>query len=260
MNTHMCPVAACDAYGKEGGTCWAGHGPLVPIPDRRKVAVLHDGGFVRLVDSMGDDLSVVRAARVSYNADWRAGLKEGSDTKLIRYLMRNKHTSPFETPHFTFEIKCPMFIARQWHRHRTWSYNEISGRYVELDEGFYTPLPKDIGVQSKDNKQARELGGDAKVAELAADEMRRMCQAAFASYAMLLNSGVPRELARTVLPLSSYTRFFGTVDLHNLFHFLTLRLHPHAQLEMQEYAKALLRLIEPVVPISVQAWKDYSSG
>lgn len=259
MKTHMCEVAACDSYGAAGDTCWAGHGPLVPIPERNKIGVLHDGGFVRLVDKMGGDLSVVRAARVSYDADWRAGLEEGSDTKLIRYLVRNRHTSPLESVQLTFEIKCPIFIARQWHRHRTWAYNEISGRYAELDEGFYVPLPEHVGVQSKDNKQVRDAAPATDAANLAVEQMRVANQNSVSVYRQLLQSGVPRELARSVLPVAAYTRFFGTVSLHNLFGFIKLRLHPHAQLEMQQYAQALLALAGTVAPITVQAWKDYSN-
>lgn len=123
-----------------------------------RIEVLHDGGFVRLVDHMGNDLTIVRSARVSYDADWRAGEDEDKDHKLIKYLWRNKHTSPFEAVTFTFEIKCPIFIRGQWHRHRTWAYNEISARYAPLDEGHYTPKPEMIGVQSVHNKQMRDLG------------------------------------------------------------------------------------------------------
>jgi thymidylate synthase (FAD) len=117
-----------------------------------RLAVL-DHGFVRRVDSMGSDISIVRAARVSYDAAWRAGENEGSDARLIRYLWRNKHTSPFEAVEFQFEVKAPIFVFRQWHRHRTWSFNELSGRYKELPEEFYLPSPENVGTQSKDNKQ-----------------------------------------------------------------------------------------------------------
>jgi thymidylate synthase (FAD) len=116
-----------------------------------------DHGFVRLVDSMGDDVSIVRAARVSYDAAWRAGEDQGSDTRLINYLWKNHHTSPFEAVTFTFEVKAPIFVFRQWHRHRTWSFNELSARYRELPEEFYVPDPALIGEQAKDNKQARVI-------------------------------------------------------------------------------------------------------
>lgn len=218
-----------------------------------EIAVL-DHGYVRLVDQMGNDMSIVRAARVSYNAEPR---NDGSDEKLIHYLLRNRHTSPFESVSFTFEVKAPIFVLRQWHRHRTWSYNEVSARYAELPDECYVPAPEVIGAQSKDNKQVRDLGQpyDAMHAATSAELIRRATQQAHNVYKHLLNRGVPRELARSVLPVATYSRMFGTVDLHNLFHFLRLRLHPHAQYEIRIYAQALLDLIRPVVPISVAAWE-----
>src|SRR6266850_209301 len=173
-----------------------------------------DHGFVRLVDYMGNDLSIVRAARVSYDADWRSGEDEGKDAKLIHYLLRNRHTSPFECVNFTFEIKCPIFVARQWHRHRTWKYSEVSARYTELPEEYYIPYIAQITTQSKDNKQMRtdEIHPDADWFRSVLDECNRE---AFDVYKMLLGKGCPRELARTVLPMATYTRYFATVDLHN---------------------------------------------
>ena len=219
-----------------------------------------DHGYVRLVDSMGNDLSIVRAARVSFDAEWRTGADAGADEKLINYLMANKHTSPFETVAFTFEIKCPIFIARQWHRHRTWKYNEVSARYTELPEEFYIPDPLVVGKQHTKNKQAREIPVERDASELAqigieADMLRMHCTEAFRIYHFLMERGWPRELARSALPVNTYTRFFGTVDLHNLFHFLSLRDHSHAQYEARQYAKAIIRLIQPVVPVSVAAWQ-----
>lgn len=235
-----------------------GEEPPVAPRSPTQISVL-DKGFVRLVDSMGYDLAVVRAARVSYNADWRAGQDTGSDEKLIAYLMKNRHTSPFEAVTFTFEVKAPVFIFRQWHRHRTWSFNEISARYTELDEGFYVPHPGIIGVQSTDNKQARSMTQTVSVAqELAAQRISMACSNAFEEYRKLLDQGVPRELARTVLPVAAYSRMFATVDLHNLFGFLRLRLHPHAQWEIRQYAEALLALVQPVVPVSVAAFIMHS--
>lgn len=228
-----------------------------------KVDVL-DHGFVRLVDHMGGDLSVARAARVSYDADWRAGTDTGSDDRLIRYLWRNHHTSPFEAVQFTFEVKAPIFVVRQWHRHRTWSYNEVSARYTELPEEYYVPTPEIIGVQSKNNKQARVISAKGSqefntiqgTNEFASDMIGDLCQTAFQNYHALLKLGVPRELARTVLPLATYTRMFATVDLLNLFKFLTLRLHEHAQYEIRVYAQAMLELIRPHVPVCVAAWEE----
>lgn len=214
-----------------------------------------DHGLVRLVDHMGDDLSIVRAARVSYDADWRTGDDAGKDEKLISYLMKNHHTSPFEAVTFTFEVKAPLFVFRQWHRHRTWSYNEVSARYSELPEEFYVPELHDITHQSTSNKQMRtdEQHGNALLMQ---SYMRKSMMDAFALYKELLAQGCPRELARSVLPCSTYSRMFATVDLHNLFHFLRLRLHEHAQKEIRVYAEAMLELVEPVVPYAVAAFKE----
>ena len=217
-----------------------------------KINVL-DHGFVRLVDHMGDDLSVVRAARVSYNAAWRAGEDEKSDGRLINYLWRHHHTTPFEAVTFTFEIKAPIFVLRQWHRHRTWSYNELSARYRELSEEFYVPAPDKIGVQSKTNKQARDLTEtrDALVPPM----INHSCRAAFEVYRSLLAQDVPRELARSVLPVATYSHMFATVDLLNLLKFLTLRCDVHAQYEIRVYADAMRDLVREVVPISIKAWE-----
>lgn len=214
-----------------------------------------NGGFVRLVDHMGSDLSVVRAARVSYDADWRAGEDGDRDAKLIGYLLRNRHTSPFESVVFTFEVKAPIFVLRQWHRHRTWSYNEISARYTELDEGFYVPAIDQITTQSTSNKQMRTDEQHA-MAEALRGDIEAMCGSAFQAYRRLLSNGCPRELARSVLPVAAFSRMFATVDLHNLMHFLRLRLHPHAQYEIRVYANAICRLIEPVVPVTMAAFRE----
>lgn len=212
-------------------------------------------GFVRLVDHCGSDLSIVRAARVSYDADWRTGRNKGKDEKLIAYLYKNRHTSPFEAVTFTFEVKAPIFIFRQWHRHRTWSYNEISARYAKLDEGYYVPMLADITTQSTSNKQMRTTVKHPKAKSIA-KRIDKHCQRAFKLYDQLLNEGCPRELARSVLPVASYSRMFCTVDLHNLFHFLGLRLHSHAQKEIRVYAEAMLKLIQPIVPYSVAAFEE----
>jgi len=218
-----------------------------------------DHGHVRLVESMGSDLSIVRNARVSYDAEWRAGEDDGKDTKLLNYLLKNKHTSPFESCVFTFDVKAPIFVFRQWHRHRTWSFNEISARYAELPEEFYVPEVAQITTQSASNKQMRtdELHPEA-------ESMRRriydISSDAFIVYKKLIAEGCPRELARSVLPVGTYSHMFGTVDLHNLFHFLQLRLHSHAQYEIRVYAEAMLELIEPIVPISVDAFRKHILG
>jgi thymidylate synthase (FAD) len=216
-------------------------------------------GHVRLVEHAGSDLSIVRNARVSYDAEWRAGEDDGKDTKLIHYLLKNRHTSPFEAVSFTFDVKAPIFVFRQWHRHRTWSYNEISARYAELPEEFYVPELDKITTQSESNKQMRtsELHPQAWAIR---NDIRDHCEASFRLYHAMLKIGAPRELARGVLPVNTYSHMFATVDLHNLFHFLKLRLHAHAQYEIRVYAEALLALIEPIVPVSTAAFRKFILG
>jgi thymidylate synthase (FAD) len=216
-----------------------------------------DHGLVRLVDHMGNDLSIVRAARVSYDAAWRAGENEKSDNRLINYLWRNKHTTPFEAVTFTFEVRAPIFVFRQWHRHRTQSYNELSARYRELDEVFYVPKAEDIGVQSKDNKQMRDTNVETPWSRHEeVDWYTDHCQKAFKLYRELLASGWPRELARAVLPFATYSHMFATLNLRNLFHWLELRLHKHAQPEIRVYAEAIIKLIDPIVPVATQAFME----
>lgn len=221
-----------------------------------------DHGFVRLVDHMGGDVSVVRAARVSHDAAWRAGDDEGSDRRLLRYLWKNAHTSPFEAVTLTFEIKAPIFVFRQWHRHRTWSYNELSARYRELPEEFYLPDPATVGVQHPSNKQMRILGDDGptdlgRVNEV--DMLRASCTAAFDVYRKLLARGWPRELARSVLPVNTYSHMFATVNLLNLFRFLGLRDHDHAQYEIRVYAAAMKELARAIAPVCLEAF-DAAQG
>jgi len=224
-----------------------------------KINVL-DHGFVRLVDHMGSDVSVVRAARVSYDAAWRAGDDTQGDAKLINYLWKNYHTTPFEAVTFTFEVKAPIFVFRQWHRHRTQSINELSARYKELPEEFYIPNPELIGKQSKSSKQARDVNNTDKnnlsLRKCETELLRNQNELAFELYRDLLESGWPRELARTVLPVSTYSHMFVTMNLLNLLKFLTLRTHEHAQYEIRVYADAMLELIKPVVPVCVQAWQN----
>jgi thymidylate synthase (FAD) len=215
-----------------------------------------DHGLVRLVEHMGSDLSIVRNARVSYDAEWRAGEDEGKDAKLIDYLVRNHHTSPFEAVKFTFEVKAPIFVFRQWHRHRTWGFNEISGRYAELPEEFYIPEASQITTQSASNKQMRTTEQHPH----AGGWLRHMLnhnKEAFSTYQAMLADGVPRELARTILPLATYSHMFATVDLHNLMKFLKLRLHEHSQYEIRVYAQAMLELIEPIVPVATAAFRKH---
>jgi thymidylate synthase (FAD) len=205
---------------------------------------------------MGSDLSVVRSARVSYDAEWRSGEDAGKDAKLINYLVKNKHTSPLESVVFTFEVKAPIFVFRQWHRHRTWSFNEVSARYSELPAEFYVPEVNQITMQSTSNKQMR-TATQHPLASGYRQLIEASCQKSFENYHHMLANGVPRELARGVLPVNTYSHMFATVDLHNLAHFLRLRLHEHSQYEIRVYAQAMLELIEPVVPICVQAIKEH---
>lgn len=227
----------------------------VPYKDSDGSIRVLDHGLVRLVDHMGSDLSIVRAARVSYDAEWRAGEDEDKDAKLIGYLLRNKHTSPFEAVTFTFEIKAPIFIIRQWHRHRMWSYNEVSARYSVLPEEYYVPAIEQITTQHTSNKQMRTDEQNQH-----ADGIRKAMlyhnRQAFQLYDSLIKFGTPRELARAVLPVATYTHMFASVDLHNLMHFLRLRLHSHAQYEIRVYAEAILKLIEPIVPVTIGHFKQ----
>ncbi|HYE38166.1 FAD-dependent thymidylate synthase [Methylocaldum sp.] len=231
-----------------------------------KINVL-DHGFVRLVSCMQPvdpsaeendmwfgDLEIVRNARVSYDADWREG-DEKKDQKLIDYLYKNRHTSPFEAMVFTFEVKAPLFVLRQWHRHRTWSYNEVSARYTELPEEFYLPALSSVTTQHQSNKQMR-TDDQHPTAHKFVEELKEHSERAFELYQWMLADGYPRELCRTVLPLNTYSRMFATVDLHNLFHFCRLRLHPHAQYEIRVYAQAMLDLVNTICPYAVKAFKE----
>ena len=213
-----------------------------------------DHGFVRLVDHMGSDLSIARNARVSYDAEWRAGEDSGSDARLINYLYSNGHNTPFEAVTFTFDVKAPIFVFRQWHRHRTQSFNELSARYRELPEEFYIPELGQITTQSTDNKQMRTTEQNP-WANFIQEYMQEENAASFKTYKILLDKGCPRELARSVLPVSTYSHMFATVNLHNLFRFLGERLHPHAQYEIRVYAEAMLKLIHPIVPVAVEAFE-----
>ena len=213
-----------------------------------------DHGLVRLVEHMGNDLSIVRNARVSYDAEWRTGDDEGKDSKLIHYLYRNKHTSPFEAVTFTFEVKAPIFVFRQWHRHRTWSFNEVSARYSELPPEFYIPDIDKVTLQSIDNKQMR-TSVQHPLATHFTNLLKMQSEAGFAAYINAIELEIPRELARCLLGVNTYSHMFCTVDLHNLFHFLRLRLHEHAQYEIRVYAEALLEIIKPIVPVAVEAFE-----
>lgn len=235
-----------------------------------------DHGFVGLIDVMGNDQAIDDAARVSYGN----GTRKTSDVRgLIRYLMRHKHTSPFEMVEFKFHCKMPIFVARQWIRHRTANVNEMSGRYSVLPEEFYIPEYENIQPQAIDNKQGRsgELSNQNK--KSTNWFINTACETSFDIYKTLLGEnkdnpnaaygpydgdmfeedfpGIAREIARTVLPLNTYTEWYWKIDLHNLFHFLKLRMDPHAQYEIREYADAMYELIRNVVPIACEAFEDY---
>jgi len=203
---------------------------------------------------MGNDLSIVRNARVSYDAEWRAGENEGSDARLIKYLYKNHHNTPFEAVTLTFDVKAPIFVLRQWHRHRTQSYNELSARYRALPAEFYVPAAEQITTQSTDNKQMRTDEAHPRAIEMQ-KAINRQNKQSFYVYKQLIADGCPRELARSILPVATYSHMFATMNLHNLFGFLRERLHPHAQYEIRVYAEAMLELVEDVAPVAVGAFK-----
>ena len=207
-----------------------------------------DKGFIELIAHMGDDNTVVSAARVSYLGETK-GLEQ--DTQLIKYLLKNRHTSPFEQVEFQFMVKCPLFVRSQWMRHRTWSYNEVSRRYTSDEIEFH--VPSEIRLQSNDNKQMS--AGIMENPGLIIDAMKTSALMCYEMYEGMIRLGVAREQARMILPQSMYTKFYAKVDLHNLFHFLELRNHEHAQPEIRLYAQAIEELIKPIVPISYEAWK-----
>lgn len=217
---------------------------------------LLDHGFVRLDDSMGSDTAIAKVARESHDQAAKAGVDPVKDAKLIRRLWLDQHTSPFETVVLRFEVRCPIYVARQWMRHRTWAYSELSARYREVPERFYVPAHDMIGVQDKDNHQGRNtaaIGGreyDVESVILHNEDCAEF-------YRFLLHDQMwPRELARGVLPLATYTHFFATVNLLNLLKFLRLRLASDSQYEIRVYAEALLELVRPVAPAAVGAFEE----
>ncbi len=216
---------------------------------------VHEGGFVRLVDYLGGDERIVQAARVSYGE----GTKTFREDKgLINYLLRNDHTSPFEQVVLTFHLKMPIFVARQWIRHRTARVNEISGRYSVMSDEFYLPAESDIAEQSSENKQGRKSEPAAASArERALALLKRGQRRAYEEYEALLAEGIAREIARINLPLSIYTELYWQIDLRNLFHFLKLRLDPHAQKETRDYALVVHDVARRVSPIAVDAFDEY---
>ena len=214
-----------------------------------------DHGFVSLVDYMGTDDSIERAARVSYGY----GTRRASQTRgLIRYLRRHRHTTPSEMVELKFHCAMPMFVARQWIRHRTANVNEYSGRYSLMPLLYYTPRPGDFALQSSQNNQGRsEEAAGAALYEEATARWERMRAESSAAYGWLVGEDVAREIARIELPLSTYTQWYWKIDLHNLLHFLTLRVDPHAQLEIRAFAEVMAGMVKRVAPLSYEAWVDY---
>ncbi len=225
-----------------------------------------DHGFVRVIDYMGDDAAIVQAARVSYG---RGTKRVQEDAGLIRYLMRHRHSTPFEMCEIKFHVKLPIFVARQWIRHRTANVNEISARYSILDKEFYIPSRENLAAQAVINRQGR---GDVLEGEEAAevlDLLRGDAERTYANYAHMLNEGdaadpnrrgLARELARMNLTLNTYTQWYWKTNLHNLFHFLSLRADAHAQYEIRVYADEMLTMTEAWVPIAAAAFRDYRLG
>ncbi|WP_315764232.1 FAD-dependent thymidylate synthase [Bradyrhizobium sp. SZCCHNR2009] len=225
-----------------------------------------DHGFIRVVDYMGDDTSVVQAARVSYGR----GTKQTSDDgNLIRYLLRHSHTTPFEMAEIKLHVKLPIFVARQWIRHRTASVNEYSARYSILDKEFYVPERANLAAQSNTNRQGREGALDTDEADRVLMILRRDAETAYSDYLDMLNldendsvlsedrSGLARELARMNLSLNFYTQWYWKIDLHNFMNFLRLRADPHAQFEIRAYAEVLLEIFKAWCPVSYEAFLEY---
>jgi thymidylate synthase (FAD) len=235
---------------------------LKPIP-------VLDHGFVRVVDYMGDDSAVVQAARVSYGKGTK---RVNEDKGLINYLMRHRHTTPFEMCEIKYHVKLPIFVARQWIRHRTANVNEYSARYSILDNEFYLPAPEHLAVQSQANRQGRDASLPAQEAVRVLDLLREDAARAYRDYAFMLNedaggkvldesrSGLARELARMNLSLNFYTQWYWKTDLHNLLNFLSLRADAHAQYEIRVYAEAMIDTLERWVPMTAEAFRQYRLG
>lgn len=212
-----------------------------------------DRGYVALLDHMGTDLDIVNAARISFQ-DESDGFSE-KDGKLLRYLWEHRHTSPFEMVEFKFVVKCPIFVARQWHRHRTWSYNEVSRRYTDENLEFYTPSSEWIRRQAENNRQASDESNEfGFLTQLEFQAARDIEEDRYIR--LMEEQGVCREQARMVLPQSMYTTFIAKVDLANLLHFIDLRMDPHAQWEIQQYGEGLAELISSIVPKTMEIFME----
>lgn len=229
--------------------------------DLRWEIPVHDHGFVALVDAMPRlvpegqtaDSAIVQAARVSYGEGTK---KINEDRGLIRYLLRHRHTTPLEMIEFKFHIAMPIFVARQWIRHRTANVNEYSARYSIVQDRFYRPTIENVRKQSTSNRQ----GGDEPIEVGTAEEFLKLLEdseALYERYLGLTEKGVAREIARAALPVSVYTEWYWKCDLHNILHFLSLRMDPHAQIEIRDYATAMYDLIRDIVPVTCEAFEDY---
>jgi len=235
--------------------------------DARWTIPIGEHGFVALVDAMPRlvpegqtaDQAIVQAARVSYGAGTK---KVHEDRGLIRYLLRHEHTTPFEMVEFKFHVSMPIFVARQWIRHRTANVNEYSGRYSVMPDRFYRVALDEVRKQSGSNRQGGEEmfdtqdAGELKTAQAFIDYLDQV-EALYEKYESLVEKGVSRELARVGLPTSQFTQWYWKCDLHNILRFLKLRLDPHAQREIRDYGQAMHDLIDPIVPVTMEAWRDY---
>lgn len=239
---------------------WTTRRPTVEALEERLYvpAPCLDHGFVRVIDYMGDDAAIVQAARVSYGKGTKS-LRD--DRGLVRYLLRHRHTTPFEMCEIKLHVKLPIFVARQWIRHRTANVNEYSARYSILDREFYLPRPEDLAVQSASNRQGRgEVVSEEQAAEILG-LLRRDAERAYETYEDLMTRhDLARELARMDLTLNYYTQWYWKVDLHNLLHFLSLRMDAHAQYEIRVYADAIGGLVRDWVPHTWEAFEDYRLG
>lgn len=254
-------------------------------PNNANFCIGDEIGFVALIQSVGDDTSIVNSARVSMNkqsdalspnrvfqdpsylAEEQSWRKEQEvkyneaekDKKLIKYLLEHNHGTPFEHNSLTFHVKCPIFIARQWMRHRISSFNEVSGRYVEMKDEFY--IPQSFRKQSASNRQASVNEGlEPAFEEHSQVVYKKSMQDAFRHYQELLKAGVCREQARAVLPLGTYTEFYWTCNLRSFLHFVELRDHPGAQWEIQQYSKAMLEFVKNVFPVSIEVWSQLKAS
>jgi thymidylate synthase (FAD) len=225
---------------------------------------VHEHGLVALVDVMprfapvgkSADFAIVQAARVSYGE----GTKQvNEDRGLIRYLARHRHTTPFEMVEFKFHHVMPIFVARQWIRHRTANVNEYSARYSVVRDRFFKPTPENVRRQSTTNRQGGAEAMDSATAQEFLDYLDEV-ERSYEKYQQFIDKGVAREIARIALPASVYTEWYWKIDLHNLFHFLSLRMDPHAQQEIQDFANAMFELVRPIVPIAAEAFLDYNLG